>query len=270
MAGKLSSKIKDAATNLRKNQTNAPAGGATEQAFAGAAAAQGKGVSGPSGQSNIGEVLGVQGVRAQGEQAAQAMDQQAGQAQVQEVEQDSKQKQFKVQQRSQLLEGDQKYNQGIEDQFLKYKEHGLDMNAEEENLALEDLGAKLALKDKQYQAHLSRTGAEGRLHDELAFKEESEKLIQGEALSTFRKELDFLVEQNDLDLQNIEDLAQIDLDSALLVANAAIEEDMNAQRSQGYSDLAEGGMTAYGAYEDSTKKKKKTSPPDDFIDKEFG
>jgi len=235
--GKLSSKIKDAATNLRKTQQTAPAGGATEQAFAGAAAQQGQAATGPSGQSNISEVLGVQEQRAVGEQAAQQMEQQAGQAQVQEAEQASKQKQFKSQQMAQKLESDAQYSQELDNQLARYKEHGLDMDAEEENLVLEDIGAKLALKDKKYQAELSRRGESARLHDAANFKEESAKLIMGEDLANFRKSLEFQVEQHGLDLQNMEDLSKINIGAALSAANAAIKADLAAQESAGWSQL---------------------------------
>jgi hypothetical protein len=242
MAGKLSSKIKDAATNLRKTQATTPAGGATEQAFAGAAAAQGKAPTGPSGQSNISEVLGVQEQRAVGEQAAQGLEQQASQAQVQEAQQASQQKQFKSQQLAQKLEGDARYNQELENQFARYKEHSLDMNAEEENLALEDLGAKLALKDKQYQSELSRRGEAARLHDAANFSEEVAKQVIGEDLANFRKSLEFQVEQHGLDLANMEDLSKIDIGSAMQAANAALQADITAQQSQGFQKL--GGAAA--------------------------
>lgn len=247
MAGKLSSKIKDAATNLRKTQQAAPAGGATEQAFAGAAAAQGKGVSGPSGQSNISEVLGVQDARAQGEQQAQALDQQAGQAQVQEAQQESQQKQFKSQQLAQKLEGDANYNQELDNQFAKYKEHSLDMDAEEENLALEDLGAKLALKDKQYQSEIGRRGEAARLIDAANFSEEVKKQVMGEDLANFRDQIEFMEKEHGLDLENMEDLAKIDIDSALASANAALQADIAAQQSQGYSQLGSAAAQGVGA-----------------------
>ena len=243
MAGKLSSKIKDAATNLRKTQQAAPAGGATEQAFAGAAAAQGKGVSGPSGQSNISEVLGVQDARAQGEQAAQALEQQAGQAQVQEAQQESQQKQFKSQQLAQKLEGDANYNQELDNQFAKYKEHSLDMDAEEENLALEDLGAKLALKDKQYQSEIGRRGEAARLTDAANFSEEVKKQVMGEELANFRDQIEFMEKEHGLDLENMEDLAKIDIDSALASANAALQADLTAQQSQGFAGLGKAGAS---------------------------
>jgi len=242
MAGKLSSKIKDAATNLRKTQQAAPAGGATEQAFAGAAAQQGKAPSGPSGQSNISEVLGVQDQRAVGEQAAQKLDDQAGQAQVQEAQQESQQKQFKSQQLAQKLEGDARYNQELDNQFAKYKEHSLDMNAEEENLALEDLGAKLALKDKQYQSELGRRGDAARLTDAANFSEEVKKQVMGEELSNFRDQLEFMEKEHGLDLESMEDLSKIDIDSALASADAALQADITAQQSQGFSQL--GGAAA--------------------------
>ena len=270
MAGKLSSKIKDAASNLRKTQQATPAGGATEQAFAGAAAAQGKGVSGPSGQSNISEVLGVQQARAEGEQAAQGLEQQASQAQVQEAQQASQEKQFKSQQLAQKLEGDAQYNQQINQQLAKYQEHSLDMDAEEENLALEDLGAKLALKDKKYQAELSRRGESARLDDMNNFKEESAKLIMGEDLANFRSNIESMEREHGLDLQSMEDLAKIDINSALASADAALQADILAQQSAGFSQLGSAAGQAVGAMDfGGDTSAKGTTPPDDFIDKNF-
>jgi len=260
MAGKLSSKIKDAATNLRKTQQTTPAGGATEQAFAGAAAQQGKAATGPSGQSNISEVLGVQEQRAVGEQAAQQMEQQAGQAQVQEAQQESQQKQFRSQQIAQKLESDAQYSQELDNQFARYKEHSLDMDAEEENLALEDLGAKLALKDKKYQAELARRGDAARLHDAASFNEEVAKQVIGEDLANFRKNLEFQVEQHGLDLKNMEDLSKINIGAALSAANAAIKADLAAQESAGWSQLGGAASSVVGDMDFGSTSTSTTGP----------
>ena len=129
----------------------------------------------PSGQSNISEVLGVQEQRAQGEQAMQQLDQQAATAQVAEAQQASQDKVRDAQARARELEADAQFNKGIEDQLNNYEQHSLDMDAAEEELALEDLGAKLALKDRQYQAELDRRGKAANLQDALAFREETAK-----------------------------------------------------------------------------------------------
>jgi len=247
MAGKLSEKIKQSASNLRQAQQAAPAGTATEQAFQQAAVAKGTaGTPTPSGQSNISEVLGVQEQRAAGEQAAQQIEQQAEQAQVAEAQQESKDVIRDATMRAQRLETDAKFNQELENQLNKYEQFSLDMDAAEEDLALEDLGAKLALKDKKYQAELQRRGDAARLQDANNFKEESQKLVMGESLKNFRDNIKFQEEQQDLDLQSMEDLAKLDIDSALAAADAAMAEALRQQQSQAFSQLGSAAASVVG------------------------
>ena len=122
-------------------------------------------------------------------------------------------------------------------EFNKFEQASLDMDAEEEELELEMLGFKLALKDKQYMAQLDREAKQANLQDELAFKEESAKLIMGEDLANFRSQLDFKLEQNKLDLNNMEALSQISLDDALAAANFAVQEQSIAAESAGFQQL---------------------------------
>ena len=191
----------------------------------------------PSGQSNISEVLGVQEQRAQGEQAMQQLDQQAATAQVAEAQQASQDKVRDAQARARELEADAQFNKGIEDQLNNYEQHSLDMDAAEEELALEDLGAKLALKDRQYQAELDRRGKAANLQDALAFREETAKLVMGEELKAFRDSIAFLEKEHQLDLNSREALAKMDINSALEAANAALQDDLRSQTSAAYSQL---------------------------------
>ena len=246
MAGKLSSKIQKAATDLRKGQNMAPAGTATEQAFQGAAAAQGQQATTPSGQSNISETLGVQDARSQGEAAAQALENQAGQAQVQEAQQESAQRQRDAAMTAQRLEADTNYNNQINNQLARYKENSLDMDAAEEELALEDLGAKLALKDKQYQAELGRRGEAARLRDANAFTQEVKKQVMGEELANFRDQLEFAEREQGMDLESMEALAAIDINSAMAAANAALQSQLSAQQSAGFSQLGQAAGSIIG------------------------
>lgn len=237
MASKLSEKIKQSANNLRQTQQAAPTGMGTQQAVQGAMAGQGTGAGEAFGQSSISETLAVQNQRAQGEQAAQALEQEAGQAQVAEAQQASEEKQFKASQLAQKLEADANYNAEIEKQFNNYEQHSLDMDAAEEELALEDLGFRLALKDKTYMANLDRMAQTANLEDETAYKEEVAKIVMGEELAAFHKNLQFMEQQHALDLASMEDLAKIDINGAMAAATAALNEDIRAQQSQGYSEL---------------------------------
>ena len=269
MASKLSDKIKCAANNLRQTQAATPAGMGTQQAVQQAAAGQGKAGGEAFGQSSISETLGVQQARAEGEQAAQALEQQAGQAQVAEAQQASQEKQEDAAQLAAKLEADANYNAAIEKQFNNYEQHSLDMDAAEEELALEDLGFRLALKDKQYMSQLDRMARTANLHDETAYKEETAKLIMGEELKNFRDNITFMEQQHGLDLQNMEELGKIDINSALAAANAAIQAELTAQQSGAFSQLGSAvgqGITAYSANQPSDSPK----PPSDFIDKNFG
>lgn len=249
MALKLSEKIKQQAQNIRQNQQAGMAGTKTQQAFQQAAVAQGKaGTAAPSGQSNIDEILGIQQQRMRGEQAAEQLEQQAGQVAVQEEAQESEERQYQATKLAEKLESDANYNQLVESEFNKYEQFRLDMNEEEEQLALETLGFQLAIKDKQYLSELDRRAKEENLRDEIQFKEQAAKTILGETLNNFRKDIEFQERQLDLDLKNTEDIAKINIDVALEVAASALQDDLAIQSSQAWSDLAQAGISAYGNY----------------------
>ena len=256
MASKLSEKIKEAAQNLRQKQQSAPAGGATEQAFQQATAAQGMaGTAAPSGQSNIQEVLGVQQQRAQGEQVAQQMEQQAEQVQVREEAQESEERQYETQQLAAKLEQDANYSAALDDQFNKYEQFSIDMDEAEEELALEELGFKLALKDKQYLANLDRMAKTANALDETAYKEEVSNVILGEDIKNFRDQILFQEKEQQLDLNNREDLAKIDINAALAAGSAALREDLKAQEQAAFQQLGQAGASVAGSmYEDKIAK----------------
>lgn len=248
MASKLSEKIKEAAQNLRQKQQSAPAGGATEQAFQQATAAQGMaGTAAPSGQSNIQEVLGVQQQRAQGEQVAQQMEQQAEQVQVREEAQESEERQYETQQLAAKLEQDANYSAALDDQFNKYEQFSIDMDEAEEELALEELGFKLALKDKQYLANLDRMAKTANALDETAYKEEVANVILGEDIKNFRNQILFQEKEQQLDLNNREDLAKIDINAALAAGSAALREDLIAQEQAAWQQLGQAGADVAGS-----------------------
>lgn len=243
MATRFSSKIKKAAQNLRSQQAQPMGASGMQQAFQQQQAGQGTAgsVGQATGQSNIQEILGIQAQRQQGEQTAQQLEQQAMQA-------ESEERQFEATRKAEKLENDANYNQALNQQFNKFEQNSLDMDAEEEELELEVLGFQLALKDKQYMAELDRRARQSNLQDELAFKEETAKLVMGEDLANFRNQLDFKLQQNKLDINNMEALSQISLDDAFAAANFAMQEQLIQAESAGYQQLGSAVGQGIGAY----------------------
>ena len=244
MATKLSEKIRQSAQNLRQTQQQAPAGGATQQAFQASQVGQGKAPTQPLGQSNISEILAIQDARAQGEQAAQQIEAQADQTQVKEAEQAAQERVFDATQTANKLETDAQYNQQLDDQLNKYEQFSLDMTEQEEDLALEKMGFELMLKDKKYMAYLDQAGRQGRLNNELEYRKEVANQVYGEKLAETMRQIGFMENQYELDSINIEKLAQIDINSAIAAANAALQDDLRAQESAAWGQLGKAAGTA--------------------------
>ena len=249
MAKRLSSKIRQAAQNLR--QSPGPVGGATQRAFEQSQVAQGMAPTGqPLGQSNIAETLAIQNTQGQLDQAAQQLESQADQAQVVEAEQASKEKMFDTQQTSAQLESNAQYSQQLDQQLNKYEQFSLDMSEAEEDLALEKMGFELMLKDKQYMAYLDQSGRMGRLHNELEYKKEVANQIFGERLAETMRQIGFMESQHDLDMKNADALASLSINDALAAASAALEDDLRMQESQAWSSLGSSGAKVIQGLDD--------------------
>ena len=156
------------------------------------------------------------------------------------------------------LETDAQYNQQLDDQLNKYEQFSLDMTEQEEDLALEKMGFELMLKDKKYMAYLDQAGRQSRLKNELEYKKEVANQIYGEKLAETMRQIGFMENQHELDSINTEKLAQIDINSAIAAANAALQDDLKAQESAAW---VQGGKAVGTAISGSMEAGDKSTAP---------
>ena len=264
----LSDKIKSAAQGVRDKLRNQPVGIETERARQGMAARSGKAATGPSGQSNVAEKLAAKDAEFQGEQVAQNLEGQADAAVTAEAAAESQQRMFDAGQRAATLEADANYSQAIDSELNKFEQFSMDMSEAEEDLALEKLGFQMALKDKQYMARLDQQARLARLEDDIAYKQEVADQIMGEEYARTMRELGFMENEHDLDMQNIDKLASMDINSAMAAANAAIQDDIRMQKSQAWSSLGSSGAQVISGLDNKGvfDKKSPTTTPTNNVD----
>lgn len=87
---------------------------------------------------------------------------------------------------------------------------------------LEQAGFLLALQDRAYLAEVDRIGKMRNLTDSQAFDEEMTRIVMGDQLKSIIEQMDFDIEQDALSRERQAELAQIDIDSAIAVAQAEI------------------------------------------------
>ena len=110
---------------------------------------------------------------------------------------------------------------------------------------LEQIGFLLSLRDKDYLAELDRIGRTRQLTDDIQWNEEKNRIVFGTELDRLRDDLTFKRVLN-ADRRTYEsELAQMDINWALEVANAAIAQANNQAMIEGGTQAVQAGVDYY-------------------------
>jgi hypothetical protein len=197
--------------------------------------------------SNVGEQLANQQTQLQLQQVAQA--EQQGQQQVQQqAEQVVKEEQLvqrdMTEQSARFMDQLMNDQLGVLQQFSKGEKQ---LNLKKDKARLEQIGFTLRLNNDKYINKLQEEGFRARLDNEAVFEEELARSIFAEELDLFRDNLDFraMMGASDRDFQ--EQVASMDLNSAIELANASAQSAASQQMWSGIGTMVSGGVGAYGA-----------------------
>lgn len=135
-------------------------------------------------------------------------------------------------------------NISLDNIFSTYERSNKELGARRDAAELEQLGFQLALRDKEYLDEINRIAAVDSLENEIAYRNETAKLVWGEELNNYLNQIDF---QKGQDVDNAEwakQLAAIDLDSAREVARMSAESTSQSAIYTGIGTIATAGVKA--------------------------
>lgn len=153
----------------------------------------------------------------------------AGQEQMQTVELDAakqrKLRSINSQAESQLRALAAQGRMDADDIFADFKRSNQELEFRQDAAQLEQLGTLLALQDRKYIDELNRIGEKRKLYDRSNWEKEKARVIYGETLDSLMRDLNF---QRGEDVSNRDyqrQLAQIDIDTAISMAEAAMRDE---------------------------------------------
>jgi len=138
--------------------------------------------------------------------------------------------------------------------FADFENNNKELASRRDGAELEQLGFLLAMNDKAYLDELDRVGRERSLRNEVSFREELGRVVWGEQLSQQLAKMQF---ESGFNAQGRDDsklLASINIDAAMALARAAIEDGNRQAIAQGAVDTGKEGLDAWAKYE-------KANPP---------
>jgi hypothetical protein len=153
----------------------------------------------------------------------------SGQEQLQTVELDAakqrKLRSINSQAESQLRALAAQGRMDADDIFADFKRSNQELEFRQDAAQLEQLGTLLALQDRKYIDELNRIGEKRKLYDRSNWEKEKARVIYGETLDSLMRDLNF---QRGEDVSNRDyqrQLAQIDIDTAISMAEAAMRDE---------------------------------------------
>lgn len=191
--------------------------------------------SGPS-QSNIGQQVAEQQA---GEQQAQVQESIGLEMQQQEAQRDAIQEETTQQNMAlKFREEEQQVSNMQEVQGLlqnaEFSE--LELESRRDALNLETAAHRLMMEDQSYIHQIREVGRRRRLTNELTFQEEMDRMVYGEELSMLMDELGWMEQQGQLARDRSDELFNMNMDIALAVAAADLEQAQTQMIGQGIMD----------------------------------
>lgn len=137
--------------------------------------------------------------------------------------------------------------------FSKFSKSNKELEFREDAAELEQLAFNLRLRDNEYVDTINRVAKENNLEDELAFREESQKLIWGEEMASLMRDLGFKSDLNISAREFAQKLGKMDVNAAMAVYDSQ-------QQAANSQMVIQGGTSALNAgleYADEKDKKDK-------------
>lgn len=141
--------------------------------------------------------------------------------------------------------------------FSSFKKSNVELEDRKDAAKLEQVGFLLAMQDQRYLDEINRVGNMKNLKNDISFQEEMNHLVWGQETSLLMNNLDFKWDQDVKDSDFAKQLSKIDIDAALSMANASLQEAQQQAMYEGGGTVLSAGLR-YAARDPEDKKKKDT------------
>lgn len=125
---------------------------------------------------------------------------------------------------------------------------GREIDLNKEKAKAEQLGFMMRLNTDYYLTDLNDEANRAMLQDDIEFQEELARTLFNEELDLFRDDLDFRSMINADEREFELDIANINIDFALKMAESSAEQANQQMMWQGFGTAVEGGLSAYAKY----------------------
>jgi len=132
-----------------------------------------------------------------------------------------------------------------QDMFASFDREQKSLNAEKAAARLHQLGHIMALSDRQYVDAITAVARERNLRDDLAFQQESYEIMMGKDLELMQDRMDFQAVLNKSEREFAKEMAEMDIKTALELAEIAAKEKNYVQAIKGTTTLAKSGVSMY-------------------------
>jgi len=119
---------------------------------------------------------------------------------------------------------------------------------------LEQLGFMVALSDKEYIEKLQNQGRMQRFDDDITFRGELQNQVFADVQDLFRDDLDFKKLLKADSREFAAEMAELNIDRALMIADHTASTTSSRQMAQGAGSVVQGAAKGYDAYEKSKDK----------------
>ena len=126
--------------------------------------------------------------------------------------------------------------------FASFKRSNLELEDRKDAAKLEQVGFLMAMQDQRYVDEINRVGTLRNLKNDLAFQEEMNTLIWGQETELLMDSLDFKWSEDVKDSDFAKELAKIDIESAISLSNAAINDASQAAMYEGAGTAVSAGL----------------------------
>jgi hypothetical protein len=130
----------------------------------------------------------------------------------------------------------------MDDIFAQFEASSAELEDRRDAAAMEQQAFLLAMQDRKYLEELDRIGKQRQLENDIAFDNEMQRIVMGENMDSLIKELKFKTGRAAKQRDFANQLAQIDIDSAIDLSRAAIRDEATRTKWQAAGTL--GGIAA--------------------------
>lgn len=157
-------------------------------------------------------------------------------------------------------------NLSVDNIFREFERSNKELAFRKDAAAIEQAGFALALRDKDYLAELNRIASERDLTDKLNYRDEMTRLVMGDTMERLIDDLDFKKALNADQRTWNEKIAQMDLNMAIQLSQAAIRDEATREMWSAGGNIVKSGIDAYYKHDNKNTNNTNNKPDTGIYD----